>query len=71
MGKSRGKIDNEGLKSDAFGKKDLKQKVRDAYGKLEDKFLQKKEDRQIKKLNKIYTQRCLYIPLPIAKMKFF
>jgi hypothetical protein len=34
MGKSRGKIDDEGLKSDAFAKKGLKQKIRDVYEKM-------------------------------------
>jgi hypothetical protein len=34
MGKSRGKIDDEGLKSDAFAKKGLKQKIRGAYEKM-------------------------------------
>jgi len=52
MGKSKGEMNGSLLN----GKKDLKQKVRDAYGKLEDKFLEKKEDRQIKKVNKIRSK---------------
>jgi translation initiation factor 1 (eIF-1/SUI1) len=34
MGKSRGKIDDETPKSDAFAKKGLKQKIRGAYEKM-------------------------------------
>jgi hypothetical protein len=55
MGKSTGKMNGSLLN----GKKDLKQKVRDAYGKLEDKFLEKRREKKVNQFNKMASKEGL------------